>query len=85
MDLLFLTSTIVDQLVSIYNDLCTLFRCLGYGRAFRDRLYENWGEADIVDVCEGAKHLIEQGRVDKNNIFICGSSASGYGGLLLDV
>ncbi|KAI6177607.1 Acyl-peptide hydrolase [Aphelenchoides bicaudatus] len=51
----------------------------GYGRAFRDHLYNNWGDIDIIDVCEGAKHLIDKGRADKNNVFIVGSSASGYG------
>jgi dipeptidyl aminopeptidase/acylaminoacyl peptidase len=50
----------------------------GYGRKFRDLLYDNWGEVDVVDVCEGAKYLIKQGRVDPQNVFITGSSAGGY-------
>lgn len=29
-------------------------------------------------MCEGAKHLIELGLVDKDKIFIIGSSATGY-------
>lgn len=44
-------------------------------------LYNNWGEIDIVDVCSGAKHLIQNGVVDEDNIFIVGSSAGGYLGI----
>jgi dipeptidyl aminopeptidase/acylaminoacyl peptidase len=41
-------------------------------------LYYNWGEVDVIDVCEGAKYLISMDLVDKDNVFITGSSAGGY-------
>lgn len=50
----------------------------GYGRKYRDRLKNNWGVTDVIDVCSGANYLIEQGTVDKNKIAIRGSSAGGY-------
>lgn len=50
----------------------------GYGRQYRDRLKNNWGVTDVIDVCSGANYLIERGLVDKNKIAIRGSSAGGY-------
>ena len=50
----------------------------GYGRAYRDRLKNNWGITDVIDVCSGAQYLIDRGLVDKNKIAIRGSSAGGY-------
>jgi len=50
----------------------------GYGRQYRDRLKNHWGITDVIDVCSGAKYLIEQDLVDKNKIAIRGSSAGGY-------
>lgn len=50
----------------------------GYGRAYRRRLYKQWGVADVDDLCKGAEYLIEQGWVDSNKIAIRGNSAGGY-------
>ncbi len=50
----------------------------GYGRQYRDRLKNNWGVTDVIDVCSGAQHLIDRGLVDPNKIAIRGSSAGGY-------
>ena len=50
----------------------------GYGRQYRDRLKNNWGITDVIDVCSGAQYLIDRGLVDKNKIAIRGSSAGGY-------
>jgi len=50
----------------------------GYGRAYRDRLKNNWGITDVIDVCSGAQYLIERGLVDREKIAIRGSSAGGY-------
>lgn len=50
----------------------------GYGRQYRDRLKNNWGITDVIDVCSGAKYLIDRGAADKNKIAIRGSSAGGY-------
>lgn len=50
----------------------------GYGRKYRDRLKNNWGITDVIDVCSGANHLVERGLVDKNKLAIRGGSAGGY-------
>ncbi len=50
----------------------------GYGRKYRDRLKNNWGITDVIDVCGGADYLIAQGLVDSNKTAIRGSSAGGY-------
>jgi dipeptidyl aminopeptidase/acylaminoacyl peptidase len=50
----------------------------GYGRQYRDKLKNNWGVTDVIDVCSGAQYLIDHGLVDKQKIAIRGSSAGGY-------
>lgn len=50
----------------------------GYGRKYRDRLKNNWGITDVIDICSGAQHLVERGLVDSDKIAIRGSSAGGY-------
>jgi len=50
----------------------------GYGRAYRDALYGEWGELDASDIADGVLALIEQGRVDPERICIRGKSAGGY-------
>ncbi|CAB3401406.1 unnamed protein product [Caenorhabditis bovis] len=50
----------------------------GFGREFRRSLYENYGIADRNDILNGAKTLIEQGRVDENKILMMGSSSGGF-------
>ena len=50
----------------------------GYGRAFRDALYGNWGVMDAADIVSGIQHLIQQGCVDPQRICIRGKSAGGY-------
>lgn len=50
----------------------------GYGRHYRDRLKSNWGVTDVIDVCSGVDHLINQGHIDADKIAIRGSSAGGY-------
>lgn len=50
----------------------------GYGRDYRHRLRGKWGVVDIDDCINGAKHLIQRGRVDPDQIVIRGSSAGGY-------
>lgn len=50
----------------------------GNGRRYRDRLKNNWGVTDVIDVCSGADYLITQGLVDQHKIAIRGSSAGGY-------
>jgi dipeptidyl aminopeptidase/acylaminoacyl peptidase len=50
----------------------------GYGRQYRDRLKQNWGITDVIDVCSGANYMIKKGLVDPHKIAIRGSSAGGY-------
>jgi dipeptidyl aminopeptidase/acylaminoacyl peptidase len=50
----------------------------GYGRAYRQRLNDNWGIVDVDDCINGARWLVEQGRVDGERLIIRGGSAGGY-------
>ena len=50
----------------------------GYGRAYRERLYGEWGVVDVEDCAAGALHLAETGRVDRERLAIRGGSAGGY-------
>ena len=50
----------------------------GYGRAYRERLYGEWGVADVEDCVAGALHLAETGRADRERLAIRGGSAGGY-------
>ena len=50
----------------------------GYGRAYRDRLQDNWGILDVEDVCAGAEYLVDQGLADPKRLLIKGGSAGGY-------
>lgn len=51
---------------------------VGYGRAYRNRLQGQWGVVDVEDVLAAIDHLVAEGRVDGQRIFIRGSSAGGY-------
>jgi len=50
----------------------------GYGRAYRDRLQDNWGILDVEDVCAGAEYLVRGGLADPRRLLIKGGSAGGY-------
>jgi dipeptidyl aminopeptidase/acylaminoacyl peptidase len=50
----------------------------GYGRAYRDRLQERWGLADVDDCIALTKAMVAQGKVDGARLAIAGSSAGGY-------
>ena len=50
----------------------------GYGRAYRERLYGEWGVADVEDCVAGAAHLADTGRADASRLAIRGGSAGGY-------
>jgi len=50
----------------------------GYGRAYRQSLYLNWGVADVEDACNVVTHLAQRGLIDKDRAFIRGGSAGGY-------
>jgi dipeptidyl aminopeptidase/acylaminoacyl peptidase len=50
----------------------------GYGRSYRQRLAGGWGIVDVDDCVNGARYLVEQGKVDGDRLAIRGSSAGGY-------
>ncbi len=50
----------------------------GYGRAYRERLYGQWGVVDVDDCVNGARYLVEGGLVDGARLIIQGGSAGGY-------
>lgn len=50
----------------------------GYGRAYRQRLDGQWGIVDVDDCVNGAKYLVNQGKVDPQKLAISGGSAGGY-------
>jgi len=51
----------------------------GYGKAFRQRIGEDYGGIDVDDLFSATRYLVAQGYVDPERIGIWGSS---YGGLL---
>jgi dipeptidyl aminopeptidase/acylaminoacyl peptidase len=50
----------------------------GYGRAYREALYDQWGIADVEDCVEGARWLAREGVVDGARMAIRGGSAGGF-------
>jgi dipeptidyl aminopeptidase/acylaminoacyl peptidase len=50
----------------------------GYGRAYRQRLYGQWGIVDVDDCANAARYLVERGEVDGGRLIIRGGSAGGY-------
>lgn len=50
----------------------------GYGRAYRERLQDNWGIVDVDDCVNGATYLVNRGVVDGDRLCIDGGSAGGY-------
>ena len=50
----------------------------GYGRAYRERLNEQWGIVDVDDCVNGARYLVEHGKVDGRSLAIRGVIAGGY-------
>ena len=50
----------------------------GYGRAFRESLYGQWGLADVADCVAVADHLLASGQAVPGQVFIRGASAGGY-------
>lgn len=50
----------------------------GYGRAYRERLYGQWGVVDVEDCAAAANHLVVRGLVDAARLVIRGGSAGGF-------
>ena len=50
----------------------------GYGRTFRDALYQHWGEMDTRDIIDAIEAIVASGKADRERICIRGKSAGGY-------
>ncbi len=50
----------------------------GYGRAYRERLFGQWGKVDVDDAISAARFLVARGDADEERLIIRGSSAGGY-------
>jgi dienelactone hydrolase len=50
----------------------------GYGRAYRQRLWENWGVVDVDDAINAARYLVQRGLADGRRTIIRGGSAGGF-------
>lgn len=50
----------------------------GYGRPYRESLYERWGEVDVDDAIAAAEHLVRLGLADPERLVITGGSAGGW-------
>ena len=50
----------------------------GFGRAYREALYGNWGVADVDDMVAGARYLVARGAADPERLMIRGGSAGGF-------
>ena len=50
----------------------------GYGTEYRNALRGRWGDADVVDCVNAARHLAAEGLADPDRLAIRGGSAGGY-------
>jgi len=50
----------------------------GFGRKYREKLYGQWGVADVADCIAGAKFLAGRGDADAGKLIVTGGSAGGY-------
>ncbi|ARP73167.1 S9 family peptidase [Streptomyces pluripotens] len=50
----------------------------GYGRAYRERLREQWGVVDVEDCAAVARALADEGTADPDRLAIRGGSAGGW-------
>ncbi|MFJ6985673.1 MULTISPECIES: LpqB family beta-propeller domain-containing protein [unclassified Streptomyces] len=50
----------------------------GYGRAYRERLREQWGVVDVEDCAAVALALADEGTADRDRLAVSGGSAGGW-------
>ena len=50
----------------------------GYGRAFRKKLYGQWGINDVRDTINAVEHLVKHDLANADQVAIRGGSAGGY-------
>jgi dipeptidyl aminopeptidase/acylaminoacyl peptidase len=53
----------------------------GFGRAFEQAGYRQWGRAMQDDIAAGVEHLVKQGLADRARVCIVGASYGGYAAL----
>ncbi|MDM9653481.1 S9 family peptidase [Pseudomonas wenzhouensis] len=53
----------------------------GYGRAYRLRLADQWGELEVEDIRATIDALAGDGRIDPQRVFVRGGSAGGFSAL----
>ena len=51
---------------------------IGYGRAYRNNIYNNWGQVDVDDVANAIAYIIDINLADKDKIALHGESAGIY-------
>jgi dipeptidyl aminopeptidase/acylaminoacyl peptidase len=54
----------------------------GYGRAFMEKLYGDWGGGDLDDYVTGAEMVLGQGLANPRKVVAMGGSAGGYSTLI---
>ncbi len=54
----------------------------GYGRAFMEKLYGDWGGGDLDDYITGAEMIVGQGLANPRKVVAMGGSAGGYSTLI---
>jgi dipeptidyl aminopeptidase/acylaminoacyl peptidase len=54
----------------------------GYGRAFMEKLYGDWGGGDLDDYITGAEMILGQGLANPRKVVAMGGSAGGYSTLI---
>jgi dipeptidyl aminopeptidase/acylaminoacyl peptidase len=54
----------------------------GYGRAFMEKLYGDWGGGDLDDYLTGAEMILTQGLANPRKVVAMGGSAGGYSTLI---
>lgn len=51
---------------------------MGYGQAFMDAVRGDWGGKDMADLMAVVDHLIEEGAVDPDRLYVTGGSYGGF-------
>jgi dipeptidyl aminopeptidase/acylaminoacyl peptidase len=54
----------------------------GYGEAFEDKAYGQWGSGIMHDIIDATQWAIDQGHADKDRICIYGASFGGYAAMM---
>ena len=50
----------------------------GYGEAFCTAIYQDWGTKPLMDVMAAVDHVIAQGYIDTDHLYVTGGSYGGY-------